>query len=113
MTLATNIIAASPLVAAENALGSIALAILKRLEVPMLVVTPKAAKAVDLLYGNHQLRLLLMVEGYSMPLLEYACERVLVGRRGDKLTLGQVRSLSRRRRRVDFISLFLLIILIV
>jgi hypothetical protein len=58
--------------------------------VPVIIVTPKAAKAVELLYTSHQLRMMLMVEGYAMPLLEYCCERILVGRRGDKLTLAQV-----------------------
>ncbi|GAX85807.1 hypothetical protein CEUSTIGMA_g13222.t1 [Chlamydomonas eustigma] len=76
----------------EATLGSVALSIIRRLEVPALVVTPKAAKAMEVLHERQHLRLLLMVEGWSMPLLNYSCDRLLVAKRGDNLLLGQVYS---------------------
>ena len=50
-------------------------------QVPVLIVTPKAGKAVDALYDKKQLRLLLMVEGWAMQLLHHVCDRLLVARR--------------------------------
>ena len=50
----------------------------------MLIVTPKAGKAVDSLYDKKQLRLLLMVEGWAMQLLHHVCDRLLVSRRSVK-----------------------------
>lgn len=72
-------------------LGSVALSILKRMEVPVLVATSKAGAAADVMFGRKRLRAMLLAEAWAMPMLDFMCERVLVQGRGDKLLLGQVR----------------------
>ncbi|GAX76450.1 hypothetical protein CEUSTIGMA_g3895.t1 [Chlamydomonas eustigma] len=76
----------------ESKLGSAALAILKRMQVPVMILTPKAIRAVDAIMNSSrpQLRVLAMVDSWSMPLTEFLRDKILHGRHHEKLTLGQV-----------------------
>lgn len=75
---------------ASAILGSVCLAIIKRLDVPVLIVTPKSAQSTNLMYDRRVLRMMSVVEGWSAPLLEFAVDRLVNSRRGDHLLLGQV-----------------------
>lgn len=44
------------------------------------------------MYDKNALRMLMVVEGWTKPLLEYSCSRILQPRKGDKLILAQVRA---------------------
>lgn len=44
------------------------------------------------MYDKNALRMLMVVEGWSKPLLEYSCSRILQPRKDDKLILAQVRA---------------------
>jgi len=85
---------------ANTLIGSVAIAVLKRMQVPVLLVTPNAMKAVDQLIDRRQLRTMCMVEPWGMELLHYLCTRLHVRNRGDRLLLGQVystRTLTRQQ----------------
>lgn len=87
---------------AQNVLGSVALAILKVMEVPVLLVTPRCSPAAETLLERRQLRMMVMADAWAMPLVEFAGDRILVPSRGDRLVLGQVfSSRTSTRRQID------------
>lgn len=59
---------------------------------PVLMLSSKAAPAANTMYDKNALRMLMVVEGWTKPLLEYSCSRILQPRKGDKLILAQVRA---------------------
>jgi hypothetical protein len=71
-------------------LGSVALAIFKRLEIPVLLVNPGSLQSASSFKDQKRVRLMMMVEPWAMSLLDYTMERLILPGRGDKLFLGQI-----------------------
>ncbi|KAJ9517446.1 hypothetical protein QJQ45_024902, partial [Haematococcus lacustris] len=76
-----------------SVIGSVTLAIIKRVEVPTVVLTPACAAAVESLYSAKRgMRALAVVEpGAMQGSLPYLINRLLYSRTPDKLFLGQVK----------------------